>query len=120
MYQVPAGIDTTWFDPAQFEIAWLIAAAFALALPLPAAKVGVAHTVVRLGIPPGTPTLLQSIARLGSSIPDQGGWPYEPIEKQKSAKTREDRKANLNFILPRDWAHPKPPRPYGAPLERAI
>src|SRR5258708_21424635 len=61
---VPAFRNTTW-PLGQDAMALLIWAAVAPGL-------SVAQIVVRLGIPPTTPGLVQSAARLGSMIPDHG------------------------------------------------
>src|SRR5205807_1496300 len=67
---VPAFRKTTWLA-GQDEIALLICTAVAPGL-------SVAQIVVRVGIPPETPALDQSIARDGSRMPDQG-WAWATI-----------------------------------------
>ena len=81
--KVPACSLTTCPE-GQAEIAELICAAVALEL-------NVEQIVVRLGIPPVTPAWDQSIARLGSTIPDQGWALKDPLPASTATVKRIDR-----------------------------
>ncbi len=70
--------------------------------PLYAAMVD-PHCVRFVGIPPGTPALVQSVARRGARIPDQS-CPKPEAEKhnKKHSKMRGKKNLVLRVIWPRD------------------
>jgi len=103
---VPA-LSLTTCPLGQDAIASLIAAAVA-----PGSRV--AQVMVRFGMPQGVPTLVQSMAREGSMMPDHGwvcAWEY--VGRQ--SKMRENRSNFFRLIsyfldVTQEIAHPGKPR----------
>ena len=101
MLYLPAASKTTLPLGQEASAAFNCASVALAPADVAAAQAVVTQIVVRFGTPPGTPAVVQSIARDGAKIPDHAccAWAAAGITSSNTSKIEEEENHCLRFII---------------------